>query len=202
MKFLYGYPAESELVLQAAQPLRLPRSGVLQGIALGIGLLMVGMLAAVLYAAGQLSAFVNALQVALDTQPPLVFLAALPVSLFVHELVHCLAFPQPAHSVIGILPKTGLAFAWNGQPMARHRVLVAVLAPLVLLTTVALGLYWAMPMLGTHLLPAMLFNILGAGGDVVLVYLVLRQVPSDSWFQLRGMTFWWGAPGAPAPAVA
>lgn len=203
MKFLYGYPAEPDLSLVAAQPLRLPRSGALQGIALVIGLLMVGLLAAVLAVAGELPAVIKALRVALDTQPPLVFLAALPVSLFLHEVVHCLAFPQPAHSVIGILPKTGLAYAWYGAPMARHRVLVAMLAPLVLLTALTFGLYWALPSVGLHLLPAMVFNILGAGGDVLMVVLVLRQVPSSGWFQLRGMTFWWGKfPGTAGAPVA
>lgn len=192
MKFLYGLPPTPAIQLASARPLNLPSMGVLQVVALGIGLLLLGVFAAVLWACSELEPFLKALQYAADTQHPLVFLAMLPLTLFIHELVHCLAYPRVQHSVIGILPKTGLAYAWNGQPLPRSRMFIAIMAPLVVMTAIMLALYVWVPTVGAHLLPAMLFNIIGSGGDVLVLCYALRQVPSDGWFQLVGMSVWWG----------
>ena len=192
MKFLYGHPPEPAMQLAGAEPLKLPSLNTVQGVAFGIGVLMLALLAAALWVCSQLQPFLDALTHALDVQPPLVFLLVLPLTLFVHEVVHCLAFPRPDKSVIGILPKTALAFAWNGEPIPRFRMLVAILAPLVGMSAILFALYLWVPAIGGHALPAMLFNVLGSGGDVLVLVYTLRQVPSDGWFQMIGKTMWWG----------
>jgi hypothetical protein len=192
MKFLYGPPPENDIDLIDARKLEYPSLNTLQGIAFGIGALLLALLAAVLWATSTLKPFIDSLGDAMANQSTLVYLAAIPLTLVVHEVVHCLAYPNPLDGAIGFLPKSGMAYAWYGKPLTRARMCVILLAPATVLTAIALTVYCMNPSVGLNLLPAMLFNLLSAGGDIFGCYTMLRQVPAENFVQLKGTTLWWG----------
>jgi hypothetical protein len=201
MKFMFAAPPTQPLEISSPQALRFPPMMVISLAGVLVGLAMLGVAAAMLLMAGQLDVLMHQFKLALDTQPPLVFIGSLFLVLAVHEAVHCIFFPGPITSerkVLGILPKTGLAYAWCGLPMRRNRYLLVALAPTFFLSILPLVFFSSFPTDIGPLLPMALFNVLGAGGDAMVVYFVLRQVPRNGWVQLSGGSSFWGgyAPGA------
>lgn len=160
----------------------------------GYGLL-VGVVLVLLWALPFLSVYKAGMLRALDTHPPVVFILGLGLTIVIHELVHAAMFPNALRSercVIGVLPKTMLAFAWCGLPMRRNRYLLVALTPLFLLSFFPLLLYPLYPETLYHVLPYAFFNMSAVGGDLLVVYFVLRQIPRDQWIQSNGATVFWG----------
>lgn len=195
MKFICAAPPTQTLEISGAQPIRLPALLVISFAGVLVGGVLLAAAAALLQLTGQLPDLMKQFKLALDTQPPLIFLGSLALVLMVHEAVHLLFYPGSVASdrkILGILPKTGLAYAWCGLPMRRNRYLLVGIAPFLFLSVIPLVLFSSYPSQVGPLLPMVLFNMLGAGGDAMVLYYVLRQIPSQAWLQLSGGTTYWG----------
>lgn len=195
MKFICAAPPNQTLEISDAQPIRLPSLLAVSFAGLLVGAALLAAAAALLLVTGQLSDLMKQFNLALNTQPPLVFIGSLFVVLTVHEAVHLLFYPGSIASdrkILGILPKVGLAYAWCGLPMRRNRYLLVGVAPFLFLSVLPLALFSSYPSQIGHLLPMALFNMLGAGGDAIVLYYVLRQIPGHAWVQLSGGGTYWG----------
>lgn len=195
MKFVYGPPPEQPLELLNPAIVQYPALLRISVISLFVGLAVTTMMAAGLYILGPLPLYIKGFKYALDTQPPTVFLGSLFLVMVGHEAIHALLYPRSLLSkrtAIGILPQTGLAYAWSGHPMPRNRYMLVGLGPLTLMSLAPLALFPLYPMELANFLPSMLFNLVASGGDLLVLYYLCRQVPSASWIQLSGMTTYWG----------
>ena len=196
MKFICAAPPTQTLEISGAQRIKLPALLVISFAGVLVGAVMLAAAAMLFQATGHLSDLMAQLKLALDTQPPLVFIGSLALVLIVHEAVHLLVYPGAITSdrkILGVLPKSGLAYAWCGLPMRRNRYVVVGFAPILFLSVIPLALFSTYPTHVGPLLPMVLFNLFGAGGDVMVMYYVLRQIPGHAWVQLSGGATYWGA---------
>lgn len=190
MKLLYGHPPTQALDIGNPAPLRCLPLTKMSGYGLLVGVVLV-----LLWGLPFLSVYKAGMLRALDTHPPIVFILGLFITVVIHELVHAAMFPDALSSkrcIIGLLPKTMLAFAWCGLPMRRNRYLLVALTPLFILSFLPLLLYPVYRDTLYHVLPYAFFNMSAVGGDLLVVYFVLRQIPRDKWIQSNGATVFWG----------
>lgn len=122
---------------------------------------------------------------------PLVFFGLL---LLVHELVHLLACPGcglTRQSILGIWPRKLMPYADHQGPVACWRFVIIALAPFVVLSLGPLvislligatSLFWVL--LST-------FNAATCGGDAVLCWTVVSQVPLRAVVRNKGWDAWW-----------
>lgn len=181
MQFTFENPPEVPLQLHKPSLLLVPKQERLVLWATVIGLVMIMMTFLALR-----QVYLPGLKRAADDLLPIVFIGLVLLSFLVHELVHGLAVPGGLfgpHCLIGLRLRKGFAYCWSPAPMPRSRYLVMALAPLVLLSALPLALYPFFPDHLWWLMPAILMNLGGSGGDLLMAYIVVRQVPAGNWMQ-------------------
>jgi hypothetical protein len=179
MRFRVGMPPAVSCRLVEARKLVTDYSKV-HVIALMVGIFVVGPM---LYAAWRLR-WSNHVIFGVFDQPPGIFLGTLAAIIVVHELVHLLAHPWMGlsrHSFVGFLPKSFLFYAaYNGEH-TRRRAIAILLSPLVMLTVVPYLVSTMVPVTWVPFLASLsTINGLAASGDVLLIYQVLKTVPSSA----------------------
>ncbi len=107
----------------------------------------------------------------------LLTLAVLSAVVVVHETIHLLAFPGGGigNAVVGFWPTKGAAYVEYTLPVSRRRFVLVTLAPVLLLSmgvvaVAAVGVRVPVPLQWASVL-----NAFGSGGDLLVVFLVLRQ---------------------------
>ena len=130
----------------------------------------------------------------------LAFLAMMPV----HELIHGLAHGQgirSPHLIIGAWPSRGLCYAIYDSPLPRNRVLGMVVAPFLVLSILPLvcmpwlqGAAWGLVLIFSLLHAAM------CGGDFIVFWRLVSQVPRNALVHNNGWQTFWSAQPASSPA--
>ncbi len=107
----------------------------------------------------------------------LLTLAIVSAVVVVHETIHLLAFPGGGvgNAVVGFWPTKGAAYVEYTLPVSRRRFVLVTLAPVLLLSmgvvaVAAVGVRVPVPLQWASVL-----NAFGSGGDLLVVFLVLRQ---------------------------
>lgn len=112
----------------------------------------------------------------------------------VHELLHALAMPR--HSVVQCFWNFsyGMAMVTTNTPMRKRRFIIVSLAPFVLIGLLPV-LYWLVSapgvFLGRTFMTAGSVMMLLSCGDLLNVWMTLRQVPNHAMVQLSGMHTYW-----------
>lgn len=128
--------------------------------------------------------------------------AGLVVIVILHELLHLVAHPgngRSPHSVLGVLPRCLVFYAFYGGEVSRGRFLLMVTLPFVALSlapAVAFTLSGHAPLwLGL----AAVVNALFSGGDLAVAAMVVRQLPRGSVLRHNSWDAYWKlSHGAPA----
>lgn len=191
MNFIYGSPPDVALTVANPQPL-----SKAVGNQLGYYGLAAGLLFAVLLV---LATGINSeLKAMFKNHYNLFFVISGFIGITVaHEIVHFIAYgglSPGAKVAFGFHPKAMMAFTFNPAHVSRNRFLFAVAMPLVVLTFVPFVLYWAGVPHANLALPLAMFNAVGAGGDMVLFFCAIKNVPQACAIQSSGMGEFWGKP--------
>lgn len=129
--------------------------------------------------------------------------AGLAAILILHELLHLAAHPgngRSAYSVLGVLPRCLVLYAFYGGEISRGRFLLMVTLPFVVLSlapAVAFTLSGHAPLwLGL----AAVVNALFSGGDLVAALMVVTQLPRGSVLRHNSWdAYWKPSHGEPMP---
>jgi hypothetical protein len=124
-------------------------------------------------------------------------LAAIVVTVVVHEWVHGLAYQALGYKVsYGVSLHLGAAYAGAfGQWQRRGHNLLVALAPLLLLSPLLLlAVARGGPQTAQLAFAALLFNISGAVGDLYLAYRLLRMPPAALLYDADPKTMWYALP--------
>jgi len=126
------------------------------------------------------------------------YLLALVVMVPVHELIHALAYCQgirSRHLIVGFWPSRGVCYAIYDSPMPRNRVLGMVVAPLLALSILPLlclpclhGVAWQL------VLAFCLLHAGMCGGDLIVFWQMLSQVPREALVHNNGWQTYWSVP--------
>lgn len=118
-------------------------------------------------------------------QPPEVFLGSLVLVLLAHELLHLFAMPhfgRGGDSMLGFDPKSCLPYAAHTGIMRRRRMLFVLCAPLLVLTVLPFFVAVFQPEWKWLCAWISMLNGTLASGDIYMVIMVLRRVPSGNAF--------------------
>ncbi len=111
----------------------------------------------------------------------------------VHELLHALFFPENIFSknvFLGFTLKGFAPFAAYTGEMSRNRFMKVLLAPFLVITF--LGFLYLIILGEDELIEHIIvFNALGASGDILGVFLVLQQVPENAIVRNKKTRTYW-----------
>ena len=141
------------------------------------------------------------LTISLSGLPPLLALLLLVPA---HELLHALPLPGSLHSpqlVLGVWPRSLLAYVHYHGELTRARFLVVALSPLVAVSLLAYAGLSLLPSLAPFWLTLGLLNALGSGADLLAAALVLAQVPRQARLRNHGWRTYWRPADSPPPAL-
>lgn len=114
------------------------------------------------------------------------FLAILVFVTIGHEICHLIAHPlhgASRDSFLGFEPKSGLPYVTYNGPMSRSRFIVTAFAPLMIISCGAAICAFFYPSWVSQLAIASIYNACASVGDMYIVILVLRTVPSGAFIQ-------------------
>jgi hypothetical protein len=121
-------------------------------------------------------------------------LLALLLLVPLHELLHALPLPGSLRSpqlVLGLWPRSLLAYVHYLGELGRARFLVVALSPLVAVSLLAYAGLSLLPSLAPFWLTLGLLNALGSGADLLAAALVLTQVPPGAHLRNHSWRTYW-----------
>ncbi len=117
---------------------------------------------------------------------PLQFIGLMIATTALHELCHLIAHPRfglSDQSYVGIDKKSGMPYVMYNGVMSFTRFIVTGLAPIAVLSIGSLGLALLYPGTASYLALISLFNIVGAGGDVIIIGVTWWRAPRNAYIQ-------------------
>ena len=122
----------------------------------------------------------------------LLTLAVLIALVVVHETIHLLAFPGGGvgNAVAGFWPAKGAAYVEYTLPVSRLRFVLVTLAPVLLLSGGVIAIAAFGVRVPVPLQWASVLNAFGSGGDLLVVFLVLRQSSNSALILGSGQTLY------------
>jgi len=207
MRFKYGPPPESTdfnptteegwVELKEPKPHTLVLVGSLLGVPLAVAIAfgwehLVGDLSLSLQP--NLGVTGNTGKIVLAFVPLALLVVFFAMLIIVHELCHAFCTPHfglSKDTVIGAWPKKLLFYAGYMQEMSRTRFLVMSAAPFLILSL--LPLIVSVLFQASHVFWSILstVNALLCGGDLIILYLILTQLPANSVIRNQGWNSWW-----------
>jgi hypothetical protein len=123
------------------------------------------------------------------------FVLALVAMVPVHEAIHALAYFKDVRSpnlIAGVWPRRGMCYVLYDAPLPRNRVLFMSAAPFLVLTLAPLCcIPWLDGPPRALLLLFALLHTTTCGGDFLVLWRLVRQVPSRAWVQNNGWQTYW-----------
>lgn len=179
MRFKYGMPSEVDCHLENKTKIVVDYER-LHVKAIMLGFLIIGPSLYLMWR----SMWTNDVIIGIFEQPPEIFIPSLLGFIVLHEFVHLLTHPRAglsSDSVVGILPKHGMAYASYQGEQSRQRLIVTLLTPLIVLTFVPFLLApFTPPAIVTFLPILSIFNGVGSAGDILVTFMVIRTIPRDA----------------------
>ncbi|WP_201315135.1 DUF3267 domain-containing protein [Dyella sp. EPa41] len=180
MRFKYGMPPavnctfkEKNILVRNYQKLHV--IGLLWGLILSLALF-----------AGWRTLWDNSVIFGTFDQPPEIFIPLLISIIFLHEIVHVMTHPKfglSSQSIIGILPKSFMAYSAYLGEQSRNRIIVSALAPFVALTIIPFLLSSLFSReTAPYLAGLSILNGMGSAGDLIILHRILRHTPGNAIF--------------------
>lgn len=173
------------------RPLREPGSWLMQLCALPIGVAMAYTVRWVWFEVGLPKT------ISLPRVTMIAAFASLVLVIFLHELLHAMAYPRTADGspIIGVWPSRGLFYAhFDGVP-SRNRFVIVFAVPLLVITFLPLLVVALAPTIPSQLLLALawcsIWNALFSCGDVFGIALLLWQVRRNAAVRNVGFRTYW-----------
>lgn len=110
------------------------------------------------------------------------------VMIVVHEILHALVFPEPIksdHIYFGF-HKMGAVFAFYTEDMKRGQMLLSMATPFILLSMVPWTLIVIYNINAPLLMLALLYHAFMAVGDLMGIYLIVKNTPKNSVLKNKG----------------
>lgn len=114
--------------------------------------------------------------------------------ILVHESIHLIAHPglgRTRHSILGVLPKVLVFYAFYDSELTRNRFVVMVAAPFICITVVPIVVFACLGQPPIWVALFMIVNALVSGGDLVAIWLVLKQVPKNAVVRHQSWDAYW-----------
>lgn len=111
-----------------------------------------------------------------------------------HELVHALACPRfglSSATTIGIWPSRFLPYADYRKPLLCWRFIIVAAAPFVVISLIPLAFAHATGLAPKSSMVLSVVNALVSGGDALICFVMLAQVPLDAMVQSKRWDIWW-----------
>ena len=118
------------------------------------------------------------------------------LTLFIHEILHALAFPFKSVKELWIKPNEMAAFIYCNAPVKKSKFIWMCLCPNVILGVFPyilwlIGVFDFNETLSLYILILSFLNLLSGIGDYYNVYLAIKQVPNNSYVQNYGFHSYW-----------
>lgn len=118
------------------------------------------------------------------------------LTLFIHEILHALAFPFKSQKELWIKPNEMAAFIYCNAPVKKSKFIWICLCPNVILGAFPymlwlIGVFDFNETLSLYILILSFLNLLSGIGDYYNVYLTIKQVPNNSYIQNYGFHSYW-----------
>ena len=118
------------------------------------------------------------------------------LTLFIHEILHALAFPFKSQKELWIKPNEMAAFIYCNTPLKKSKFIWMCLCPNVILGVFPyilwlIGVFDFNKTLSLYILILSFLNLLSGIGDYYNVYLAIKQVPNNSYVQNYGFHSYW-----------
>jgi hypothetical protein len=100
-----------------------------------------------------------------------------------HEVCHALLYPNfglSDKSIFGFWPKKFVFYSYYDLPLKRDRIIIAMLAPLFILTVIPVLLISVFELNYIYLAILAVLNSIGGAGDIFYSVLIFSQVPKNS----------------------
>lgn len=182
MKFKLGFPAEPASLLEQPAKIALPlKKTYTIATLLGLVVLMPALYLIWRSQWGDLVIFGVFRE---DTIFPL--LAAMAITVILHEFAHLIAHPHLGlsdKSYAGLDKKTGFAYVQYQGTVSKARFFVIGLMPLILGTVLPLWLATLYPGWASFFAFISIFNAVGAGADIFILWVAWREVPKGKYLQ-------------------
>lgn len=112
----------------------------------------------------------------------------------VHELLHAVAFPRfgwSAATILGVWPRQLMPYADYQGPLPCWRFVLVSLMPFTFLSLLPLAVSLLAGSGSIFWLAVSVVNALVCGGDAVIGFVVIRQVPLGTVVRNKGWDTWW-----------
>ena len=118
------------------------------------------------------------------------------LTLFIHEILHALAFPFKSVKELWIKPNEMAAFIYCNAPVKKSKFIWMCLCPNVILGVFPyilwlIGVFDFNKTLSLYILILSFLNLSIGIGDYYNVYLTIKQVPNNSYIQNYGFHSYW-----------
>ncbi|MBA4192727.1 MAG: hypothetical protein C0467_32580 [Planctomycetaceae bacterium] len=117
-----------------------------------------------------------------------------------HELIHAIACPGFGLSdaaVLGVWPSRLIPYADYQGPMPCWRGTIVAIAPFTILSLLPLAMASSGASVPTFCVVVSVVNALVCGGDALIGFMVLSQVPLRAVVQNKQWGMWWRSAGSP-----
>jgi len=112
----------------------------------------------------------------------------------IHELLHLLCFPcfgLNKKSIIGFWPKMFVPYVYYDGVLSRNRYMLICACPVIVLSAIPVLVSFIKPDISVIIVAVSYLNCLVCGVDLVSIFLVVKQVPSDAVVRLNGFRGYW-----------
>lgn len=119
----------------------------------------------------------------------------------IHELLHLVCFPGfgiGEKSIVGFWPKIFVPYAYYVGVLPRNRFMLICACPAIVLSAIPVLVSFIKPDISVIIVAVSYVNFLLCGGDLVSIFLVVKQVPSDAVVRLNGFRGYWRKQDSPA----
>ena len=118
----------------------------------------------------------------------------------IHELLHLVCFPGfglGEKSIIGFWPKMFVPYVYYDGVLPRNRFMLICACPAIVLSAIPVLVSFIKPNIPVIIVAVSYLNCLVCGVDLVSIFLVLKQVPSDAVVRLNGFRGYWRRQDSP-----
>ncbi len=112
----------------------------------------------------------------------------------IHELLHLVCFPGfglSEKSIVGFWPKMFIPYVHYDGILSKKRFMLIVSCPFVVLSITPLLSSFIKPDIAVVIVAVSYLNCLVCGVDLISIFLVVKQVPSDAVVRNNGLHSYW-----------
>jgi len=112
----------------------------------------------------------------------------------IHELLHLVCFPGfglSEKSIVGFWPKMFVPYVYYNGVLSRNRCILIGICPFIVLSMIPFLCSFIIPNIPTLIIAFSYLNGLLCGADLISIFLLVKQVPSDALIKSKGFHTYW-----------